>query len=147
MRALYSNSQRATSVGATLIGADLSSTSLCWLGTAALHQGTLFRLTMASLAFATAHVALQSRLALLDTPLGPGPAHHGAHLLATKVRERPTAEYPCFRLRPPCALCRLPHVWEVVCQRHQRARQDLAHPLGFLLVAATSRSDSTALRN
>ena len=120
--------------GATPIGADLSPPSLCWWGTATLHQGTLFRLTMASLALVTAHVALQSRLALLDPPLGPGPAHHGAYLFATKVRQRPTAEYPCFRLWLPCTLCRLPHGCEVVCQRHQRAGQDLAHPLGFLLL-------------
>src|SRR6266516_1946237 len=116
------------------IGADLSPPSLCWWGTATLHQGTLFRLTMASLALVTAHVALQSRLALLDPPLGPGPAHHGAYLFATKVRQRPTAEYPCFRLWLPCTLCRLPHGCEVFCQRHQRAGQDLAHPLGFLLL-------------
>src|SRR5205809_3150767 len=108
--------------------------SLCWWGTATLHQGTVFRLTMASLALVTAHVALQSRLALLDPPLGPGPAHHGAYLFAPKVRQRPTAEYPCFRLWLPCTLCRLPHGCEVVCQRHQRAGQDLAHPLGFLLL-------------
>src|SRR6266446_2775908 len=117
-----------------LIGADLSPTSLCWLGTVALQPGTLFRLTMASLAFATAHVALQSLLALLETPMGPGSAQHRAHLLATKVRQRPVTSNPLSCLRLLDALCLLTHVWEVIGQRHKRARQHLAHPVGFLLL-------------
>ena len=106
----------------------------CTLDLPCIQPSALLGLAMPPWAFTTAQVACQEVQAVAEALARPRSAQQRAHLLATKVRQRPATENPFSRLRLPEVLFLRTPLSQVVCQRLQHARQDLAHPLSFLLL-------------
>src|SRR5438105_3636923 len=93
IKASFTVARLLLNLGNTPISADLSMQLACTLDLPCIQPSALLGLAMPPWAFTTAQVACQEVQAVAEALARPRSAQQRAHLLATKVRQRPTTEH------------------------------------------------------